>query len=88
MGAYIYYPILLSHVVLAVAVPFLAISAIYYGLKDRREKHKKVVKWAFPVWLYVSVTGVVVYALLYWVFPDQAGGQDEVSQSTNIQQIL
>lgn len=88
MGAYIYYPILLSHVVLAVAVPFLAISAIYYGLKDRREKHRKVVKWAFPIWLYVSVTGVVVYALLYWVFPDQTGGQDEVSQNINIQQIL
>ncbi|MEC8801549.1 MAG: DUF420 domain-containing protein [Planctomycetota bacterium] len=39
-------------------------SAIYYGLKDQREKHRKVVKWAFPIWLYVSVTGVVVYALL------------------------
>jgi putative membrane protein len=80
IGAYIYYPILLSHVLLAVAVPFLAIAAIYWGWKDQREKHRKVVKWAFPIWLYVSITGVVVYALLYWVFPDQGDTDGEATQ--------
>lgn len=65
----IYYVILATHVVLAMFVPFLAIWAIFLGLKDQRQKHRKVVKWAFPIWLYVSVTGVVVYFMLYWWFP-------------------
>ena len=88
MGAYIYYPILLSHVLLAVAVPFLAVAAIYWGWKDQREKHRKVVKWAFPIWLYVSITGVVVYALLYWVYPDQGEPGDEVGKATEYSQNM
>ena len=88
VGAYIYYPILLTHVLLAVAVPFLSVAAIYWGWKDQREKHRKVVKWAFPIWLYVSITGVVVYALLYWVFPDQGKPVDDVSQRFNPSQVI
>lgn len=64
-----YYVILATHVVLAMFVPFLAVWAIYLGLKDQRQKHRKVVRWAFPIWLYVSVTGVLVYFMLYWWFP-------------------
>ena len=66
---YCYYAILFSHIVLAVFVPFLAITTIYFGLRDNRKKHLKLAKWTFPIWLYVSVTGVVVYLMLYQMFP-------------------
>jgi len=68
-AAYFYYPLLASHVILAMGVPVLAIWAIVLGLKDRRAGHRRVVKFAFPIWLYVSVTGVLVYLMLYWWFP-------------------
>ncbi|MBI1247168.1 DUF420 domain-containing protein [bacterium] len=66
---YGYYAMLLSHVVLAAAVPVLAVITIYLGLKDRREAHRKIAVWTFPIWLYVSVTGVLVYLFLYQFFP-------------------
>ena len=65
----IYYTILLTHVVLAAAVPFLAGATIYLGLRDRRAAHLRVARWTFPIWLYVSVTGVVIYAMLYHLPP-------------------
>ena len=64
-----YLAILFSHVVLAAAVPFLAIATIYLGLRDRRAAHRRLARWTFPIWLYVSITGVVVYLLLYHVYP-------------------
>ncbi len=66
---YAYYLMLLTHVVLAAVVPFLAVITIYLGLKDRREAHRKFAKWTFPIWLYVSITGVLVYLCLYQFFP-------------------
>ncbi len=63
-----YLIILASHAILAIFVPFLALITIYLGLKDRRESHRKWAKWTFPIWLYVSVTGVVVYWLLYQAY--------------------
>lgn len=69
---YGYYAMLLSHVVLAAAVPFLALITIYHGLKDNRAAHRRIAKWTFPIWLYVSVTGVLVYLCLYQLFPAQA----------------
>lgn len=66
---YTYYTILLSHIVLAMAVPVLAIGTIYHGLKDHRQQHSKWARWTFPIWLYVSVTGVLVYVLLYQIYP-------------------
>ena len=66
---YLYFTVLLTHVVLAAAVPVLAILAIYYGLHDRRAAHRRVAAWAYPIWLYVSVTGVVVYLMLYQIYP-------------------
>lgn len=65
----LYLAILLSHVVLAAAVPVLACITIYLGLKDRREKHRRLARWTFPIWLYVSITGVVIYAMLYHLPP-------------------
>jgi uncharacterized membrane protein YozB (DUF420 family) len=70
-AGYVYYTILISHILLAITVPFLAISTIYLGLADKRQWHIRLAKWTFPIWLYVSVTGVVVYLMLYQIFPPQ-----------------
>ena len=64
-----YLAILASHVTLAMAVPFLAIALIRLGLADRRSAHRRLARWAWPVWLYVSITGVVIYVLLYHANP-------------------
>ena len=69
---YFYYGVLLSHILLAVSVPFLAIASIYLGIKNRRAGHRKLAKWTYPIWLYVSITGVVVYVMLYQVYPPTA----------------
>lgn len=65
----VYVPLLASHVLLAAAVPFLAIATIYFGLTDQRARHNRLARWTFPIWLYVSVTGVLVYLMLYQLFP-------------------
>jgi uncharacterized membrane protein YozB (DUF420 family) len=69
---YGYYALLLTHVLLAAAVPFLAIITIWLGLADRRLAHRKLAWWTFPIWLYVSITGVIVYLLLYQLYPPQS----------------
>lgn len=68
-AALVYYPILLTHVILAAAVPFLAVATIYSGLVDNRPRHRWLAKITFPIWLYVSITGVIVYLMLYQLFP-------------------
>lgn len=65
----IYFTILTSHTILAAVVgPFIVLT-LRRGLKGEYEKHKKIARLVFPVWLYVSVTGVIVYLLLYHFFP-------------------
>lgn len=60
----VYLIILLSHIVLAtIVVPFVLL-AIYYGLADKVQKHRKIVRYTFPIWLYVSISGVVVYLMI------------------------
>jgi len=61
----VYLTILISHSVLAVAVPPLAIITLFRGLKLKVERHRAIARWTLPLWLYVSVTGVVVYLMLY-----------------------
>lgn len=68
----IYLTILVTHVVLAVSVPVLAVAMIYLGWRDRRAAHRRLGRWAWPIWLYVSVTGVVVYVMLYRLYPAPA----------------
>ena len=65
----VYFAILISHTVLAAAVPFLAVITLRRGLKNDLRRHVNLAKWTLPIWLYVSVTGVVVYLLLYQVQP-------------------
>lgn len=64
-----YKGMLLSHILLAIFVPVLAITTIVLGYRDRRAAHRRVARWTFPIWLYVSVTGVLVYLMMYWFFP-------------------
>ena len=61
----IYYVILVTHIVLAAAVPVLAMRTIYLGRKDRRDAHRRLARWTFPIWMYVSATGVIIYVMLY-----------------------
>lgn len=61
----IYFSVLLTHTVLAAAVPPLAIVTLNRALKQRFDRHRRIARWTLPVWLYVSVTGVVVYLMLY-----------------------
>ncbi len=61
----IYFAILITHVVLAATVPPLAIVTMTRGLKGRYPQHRAIARWTFPIWMYVSVTGVLVYVLLY-----------------------
>ena len=65
---YFYYVILLTHVVLAAIVPLLAIVTITKGLRDNRASHRRWARWTFPIWLYVSITGVLVYFVLYILY--------------------
>jgi putative membrane protein len=60
----IYLIILLTHILLAVLVLPMILLSFYYGLTDQREKHKKLTRFSYPVWLYVTVTGVVVYLMI------------------------
>jgi putative membrane protein len=64
-----YYGILLSHTLLAVVVAPLALVTAYLGLRGRFKRHVKIARWTLPLWLYVSVTGVVVYWMLYRLYP-------------------
>lgn len=60
----VYLAILLSHILLAVIVLPLVLLSFYYGWTDQREKHKKLTRFSYPIWLYVTVTGVVVYLMI------------------------
>lgn len=67
---YIYYTILISHIILAAGVLPLILLSFHRGLQMQVEKHRKLVKFAFPIWLYVTVTGVIVYLMIspYYTF--------------------
>jgi putative membrane protein len=60
----IYYFFLVSHILLSVGVVWFVLRAVYFALSNQIEAHKKIVKWTFPLWLYVSVTGVIVYLMI------------------------
>lgn len=61
---YVYYFILATHILLAVIVLPLILISFYRGLNMQVERHKKIVRWSYPVWLYVAVTGVVIYLMI------------------------
>ena len=61
----VYFSVLITHTLLAAAVPFLAVVTLRRGLAGRYGAHERIARWTFPIWLYVSVTGVIVYVMLY-----------------------
>ncbi|MGB7345085.1 MAG: DUF420 domain-containing protein [Pirellulaceae bacterium] len=65
---YLYLTILASHILLAITVPFLAVKAVLLAKAGKILAHKRLVKYAYPIWMYVSITGVVVYLMLYQIY--------------------
>ncbi len=61
----VYFTILITHVILAAAIVPLALVTLSRGLRARYDRHARIARWTLPIWLYVSVTGVVVYLMLY-----------------------
>ena len=74
MARSIYFSILITHIVLAVTVPVLAVAMFALAARGRWEAHRRLGKITMPIWLYVSVTGVVIYLMLYHFYP---GGRQE-----------
>ncbi len=64
-----YYAMLLSHILLAMVVPFLAAALIYLAATSRFNAHRHLARIGLPIWLYVSTTGVLIYLMLYWLNP-------------------
>ena len=64
MIRYVYFFILISHILLSIPVLPLALFSIYRGITGEIAKHKNIVKWTFPIWMYVAITGVLVYLLM------------------------
>ncbi len=67
----VYFTILLSHTILAVVIVPLVLMTLYRALRGLFVEHRRIARWTFPLWLYVSVTGVIVYLLLYQIYPSR-----------------
>jgi uncharacterized membrane protein YozB (DUF420 family) len=65
----VYFAILIPHVTLAIVIVPMVIITLTRGLRARYDKHRAIARWTFPLWMYVSVTGVLVYFMLYQWFP-------------------
>jgi putative membrane protein len=65
----LYFTILTSHTILAIVIVPMVIITLSRALRGRFEQHRAIARWTFPLWIYVSVTGVVVYFMLYQLFP-------------------
>ena len=65
----VYFSILISHTILATVIVPLVIMTLYRAFKDQLARHRRVARWTLPLWFYVSVTGVVIYVMLYQLFP-------------------
>jgi len=65
----VYFTILLTHTILAIVMVPMILMTLWRALRGQFEKHKRIARWTWPIWLYVSVTGVVVYWILYQLYP-------------------
>lgn len=70
----VYYTILISHIALAAAILPLVLITLVRALREEFDRHRRIARWTLPIWLYVSVTGVVIYWLLYRVYPPPLPG--------------
>ena len=64
----LYFAILVTHTILAAVVVPLVITTLVRGLRERFDRHRAIARWTYPIWLYVSVTGVVIYLMLYHLY--------------------
>lgn len=67
----VYFAILLTHTILAAVIVPLALITLVRALQERFDAHRRIARWTFPIWLYVSITGVIVYWMLYWLVPSR-----------------
>jgi putative membrane protein len=65
----VYFTLLISHVFLAIVILPMAIITLSRALREKFDAHKRIARWTLPLWLYVSVTGVIVYVMLYHLYP-------------------
>ena len=70
----VYLAILVTHLVGAMVILPLIAMTFYRAFRERFDQHRRIARWTLPIWLYVSATGVLIYVLLYQVFPQQVGG--------------
>ena len=69
----IYFTILASHVILAALIVPMVLTTLTFALKGSFSRHRRIARWTFPVWLYVCVSGIVVYLMAFHVYPPQVG---------------
>lgn len=69
IARFLYLAVLVTHILCSLVVLPMVLRALFYALTKQFARHKKIVKFAYPIWLYVSVTGVIVYLMLYQLFP-------------------
>lgn len=67
----VYLTILGTHTVLAAVLPVLVILTLNHALRERFDRHRRIARWTLPIWFYVSVTGVIIYLMLYQWFPSR-----------------
>src|ERR1041385_8320411 len=67
----VYLAILLTHTILAIVIVPMILITLSRALREKFDKHKKIARWTWPLWMYVSVTGVLIYFLLYQIFPQR-----------------
>lgn len=64
-----YFAVLITHVILAIVIVPLVIITVYRAARGQFDRHRRIARWTLPLWLYVSVTGVIVYVMLYHLYP-------------------
>jgi uncharacterized membrane protein YozB (DUF420 family) len=69
----VYFSILITHVILAALIVPLVLTTLTLGLKGRFQLHRRFARWTFPIWIYVSISGVLVYLLAFHIYPSTAG---------------
>lgn len=67
----IYFTLLISHTILATAIVPLVFLTLARAIKSRFDLHRRIARWTWPIWMYVSVTGVVIYVMLYHLYPSR-----------------
>ncbi len=82
----IYLFVLLTHTLLAIVIVPMILVTLVRGLRERFDRHRRIARWTWPLWMYVSVTGVLIYFLLYQIFPQRSG--PTVSEKSSFQDQL